>query len=360
MHQTAIIRFIRHYFGWRNWSVFVYNTLIENVFVLFYVALRHQLYSLRFVADFFIFVFFSALCTSYGYLLNDLSDKELDRVHGKSNTFSEDTFGKALLIVLFFLFLCIVFGIPFMMNRLFLPIWLGWLFLTTAYSARPFRLKEKGKLGLICVVLAQRVLPVCWMYTAFSYYVWSDWIVFTTYILFRGLSSDLNHQLEDYHKDMSTKTYTYAVEAGLRKAEKIFRFSLESENVLLGISLLIIYLRLPQFRFHGVSLILPVLLVHALSYGIAWRKMRFGGSNIDINPFKAGRKDIFQFMHHAFPSVLLPLYFLAVLACHSWVFLIPMLFLLFYRGFFSMGIARYGTFHALFRTVRSGFQNRRQ
>lgn len=231
--------FIHQYLGWRNWSVLTYNSAIENVFPIFYIALHDRLFSWRFAGDFFIFFLFSMFSTSYGYLINDLSDRDLDRAHGKANTFENDSLSKATLVVLFFLLLSLAFASNFWGKQGFLALWLVWFLITTFYSLRPIRLKERGKVGLAFVVIAQRVLPTLIVFAAFSHWDAITILVFTSYMLFRGLSSDVSHQLEDYHRNVATGTGTYAVQSGFEKTRKLFRVSLEMEKVLLFLCLLI-------------------------------------------------------------------------------------------------------------------------
>jgi len=281
----------------------VYNSVIENMFVLFYIALRQQLYSMQFILHFAIFLLFSSFCTTYGYLINDLGDIELDKLHGKDNTFKDDTKIKSFLIVLLFLMLSIISSLPFTDNPFFLILFICWLCIATAYSVKPFRLKKRGKVGLIFVVIAQRVLPALLIFSAFKHYEWIDVLVFTFYIFFRGLSSDLNHQLEDFQKDAGTETGTYAVKAGLEKAHKIFRLSLEIEKGLFIICLLLIFFKLKNLQLFGIPLILPVLLVYLLFYIFTWMKRIKHKTKINLNPFTSGRKDMFQFIYHPFFSI---------------------------------------------------------
>jgi len=332
--------FVNHYLGWRNWSVLVYNSVLENVFLIFYIALRNQFFSIYFIADFFVFFLFSMFSTTYGYLINDLADKNLDLRHGKQNTFEKDSRTKASLTVFLFLSLSVVFGLYFVKNTYFLFLWVSWTFLATSYSVKPIRLKERGKIGLIFVVLTQRVLPMLILFAAFGYYDWMDIAVFTTYILFRGLSSDLNHQLEDYERDRYTDTNTYAVRSGLHTAKKVFHFSLEAEKILLILCLGIMYLKLPQYKVYGVSLLLPVLVTYLLLCGLTWWRKASSPEGVDVNPFILGRKDIFQFIHHTFPSVLLPVYLLLLLVYENPVFIFLLLFLSVYRRLYSMELIR--------------------
>lgn len=331
-----IIESINQYLGWRNWSVLTFNSAIENVFPIFYIALHDRLFSWRFVGDFFVFFLFSMFSTSYGYLINDLSDRDLDRVHEKANTFENDSILKATLVVLFFLLLSLVFASKFFEKEGFILLWLGWFLITTFYSLKPIRLKERGKVGLAFVVIAQRVLPTLIVFAAFSHWDVVTVLVFALYMLFRGLSSDINHQLEDYHRDITTSTGTFAVQSGFEVTRKLFRLSLEMERVLLFFCMLLMYVQLPNDRIFGISLILPLIIVYLILVITAWFQIRWKSSKTDVNPFIPGRKDLFQFLHHGFPSVALPLYLLLFLITKNWIFVFILVFFVVYRKLYSL------------------------
>jgi len=333
------VHFINHYVGWRNWAVLVYNSVMENMFVIFFIALRKELYTPKFIMEFIVFLLFSSFCTTYGYLINDLGDKELDASHGKDNTFKSDSYLKACLIVLFFFLISVVFSFPFILNPFFLQVFIVWLLITTAYSIKPFRLKEKGKIGLIFVVIAQRGLPTLLIFFAFNYYEVIDIIIFTSYIFFRGLSSDLNHQLEDYKNDYITKTKTYAVETGFNKTKKAFVISLEIERVSLVLCILIMFFRLNKFHFYNIPLLLPLLLITLFMYGIIIKK-KLSDNELNINPFISKEKDIFQFIHHGFPSVVLPLFLLLILITKRPIFIGILVFYIFIRRLYSIDIIK--------------------
>lgn len=333
--MVHFVNFINKYLGWRNWSVFTYNAAIENVFPIFYIALHDRLFSWRFVGDFFLFFLFSMFSTTYGYLVNDLSDKDLDRFHGKTNTFENDSSSKAVLIVIFSFLLSLLFAIDFWGKQGFLPLWLGWFLITTFYSLRPVRLKERGKVGLAFVVAAQRVLPTLIAFAVFAHWEIITVVAFTLYILFRGLSSDLNHQIEDYKRDATTGTGTYAVQSGFEATQKLFRISLETERILLFFCLLLMYLKLTTYQVFGVSLGLLPVIIYAPLLVTVWIRNKGKKPHVDINPFAAGRKDLLQFLHHAFPSVVLPVYLLFLLLMKNWIFVTILLFLVIYRKLYS-------------------------
>lgn len=339
--MSPVVRFFNKYLGWRNWSVLTYNSVIENVFLFFYIAFLKGLSGSIFLFDFFAFFLFSAFSTTYGYLINDLADKELDKKHEKANSFEEDSPAKALLIVVFFFLLSVVFAVFFIRRPLFLWLWLSWVLLATFYSIRPVRLKERGKVGLFFVVIAQRVLPTVIIFSAFQYFGPIDVVLFTIYIFFRGLSSDLNHQLDDYQRDSRTGTRTYTVDAGFQKAKTVFHISLETERALLLVCLFCMYLKLPMPEIHGVSLFLPIVAAYVVLYALTWLQTTRQGIN-NINPFDHSSRNAFHFIHHTFPSVILPVYLLLFLVWRDWVFFLPLLFLVIYRRLYSVELIRKG------------------
>jgi len=328
--------FIDRYLGWRNWAVLLYNSIIENIFIVFYIALRRDIVVVDFFINLFCFVCFSIFSTTYGYLVNDLADMELDATHGKTNTFMRDSKAKAMVIVAFFGIISLVFGFRFVHNPVFIGLWLVWILSATFYSLEPLRLKEKGKIGLVVVVLAQRVMPILLLFAAFHFDAWLEVTFFTGYVLFRGLSSDLNHQIADYRNDTLTQTQTFAVGAGLGRAEKLFRISLTMEQVLLLVSLLVMYLNATALSVFGISLLLPPLVAGVVLVGAVWYKIV--ALDMWVNPFETGRKDLFQFLHHGFPSVVLPFYLLLLLVVRHWQFVAILIVLCIYRKMYSRDI----------------------
>ena len=328
--------FIRKYLGWRNWAVLQYNSIFENIFVIFYIALVTQNFSSAYLIDIILFIMFSVFSTSYGYLINDFADVDLDREHGKQNTFSNDSKTKAAGIVFLFLMISILFGLSFTDNYYFVGLWITWLIISTFYSLPPIRLKERGKLGLIFIVLAQRVIPILLMFAAFNFTIVWQMVLLGTYIIFRGLSSDVNHQLEDYYNDLKTSTKTFAVEMGNKIVRNVFRFSLEMEKILLAIILItffinLIYLDIPLY---GFLVLLGVLYLAAYLFSL-YQIIKSKGK-IEMNPFLPDQKNIFQFLHHSYPSVILGLGLNAILIRYNIYYLIILVLLMLIRRMYSL------------------------
>lgn len=314
--------FIKKYLGWRGWAALYYNSIFENIFIIFYITLRLPDFSNAFLVDILIFILFSMFSTTYGYLINDLADKELDRKHGKENTFADDSKSKAAVIVVSAFLISVLLGLRFCDNYYFIGVWIVWLAISTFYSLPPLRLKERGKTGLIFVILAQRVFPILLVFAAFEFaFIW-EIVLISMYILLRGASSDINHQLEDYENDLKTGTKTSAVELGKERLERILRIVLEGEKIFLLLVLILTVVRLNKIEILTIPVFLIPLIVFAIIYGISWiRLSHIANASIEtINPYYKKEKTIFQFIHLVFPNVFLPLYFIFVLIYYNYFY----------------------------------------
>ncbi len=345
-----MIQFVKKYLGWRNWAVFYYNSVTENFFVICYIIFITKNFSDTIIIQIFLFLFFSIFSTTYGYLVNDFADKDLDKLHNKSNTFSADSKKTAIVVVLIALSISILFSIPFIKNDFFLILWLTWLLLATFYSLPPLRFKEKGKLGLILVVFAQRVLPILILFAAFQFDRLLDILFIMNLILFRGFASDIYHQLEDFENDLITGTQTSAVEFGKSKLESIFRFVLEYEKIALLIVLVMFYVNLTPLKYLNIPVLSIPILLYLLGYGFSLlRKIKYGKLSVyEMNPFKNGR-DIYQLMHLAFPNVFFPIYLLIFIAINNWHFLIFIIGLIFIYRLYDLKFIKNSFISEIFR-----------
>ncbi|MGD9489562.1 MAG: UbiA family prenyltransferase [Calditrichaceae bacterium] len=319
--------------GWRNWAVFSYNSFIENIFVVFYISLITRDYSNTFLINLLLFYIFSIFSTSFGYLINDLADRELDKKHKKPNTFENTEVSIATGVVIAVFILSALPAINFISNRYFAFLWTLWTLAAIFYSVKPVRLKERGKTGLMVVVFAQRVLPVLLVFAAFRFNYLTDIILITFYILTRGLSSDVNHQIEDFHLDKKTSTNTFAVTAGLERIRNLFHLILEVEKLLFAAVLLLFVWRFQNYPA-GYTIIFSILTIIYLIL-LIFSYFRIG-NGADRNPFRINEKNIFQFLHHAYPSVMLPLAFIIILITNNLLFALVLLAFLFNKNMLSL------------------------
>jgi 4-hydroxybenzoate polyprenyltransferase len=310
-----LFSFISKYFGWRNWAVFYYNSFIENIFVALLLLFNHNDFSNTGLMNFFFFLGFSLFATSFGYLLNDLADKDLDKEHDKPNTFQNDSKGKAIFILLVFFVFCIGFGFKFFENGYFLFVWLCWLFLTVSYSLPPLRFKERGTLGLALVVLAQRGLPAILMLLVFGGGYSPEWILLFLYMLVRGFTSDMTHQLNDWELDMTTNTKTAVVYWGKEKALVYFKWNLLVEKILLSSILFWLALSNQQTGIKNLLFFLPLTIFILVYFLYIYELSR--NSRTENSTIPAHQKNSNQILHYVFPNLFLSFYFAVIITFNN-------------------------------------------
>lgn len=304
---------VLHYISWRDWSIINFNSCVENIFIFFYIALVQQEYGWNFITNFFLFYLFSSFSMSYGYLINDLSDMELDRLHAKQNVFENDSKLKAIIVVSFFFLLTNLLAYPFFGKKHFLILWGLWVFVATFYSLKPFRFKEKGAKGLFIVVTAQRVLPTLLIFSAFDFPINLYTSPIIIYIANRGFISDVRHQIKDLSNDLSTKTKTFAVEIGIEKAKKIFSFLLYLDLFLFSVFMSVFFTKLPWLEIGGLKInffsLLFIAYVMVLFFHFIQVFNRKNKTNYDPH-YETGYLNL---LHIAIPSIYLPLWILIFL-----------------------------------------------
>ncbi len=329
-----MLRLVKKYLGWRNWAVFLYNSVLENLFVLFVIALYKNRFDLNFVLQALVFLVFSILATTYGYLINDFSDRELDRAHDKANTFANDSTLQAVLVLIVVLLMCLVSSQPFWKSKYFLTLTVPWFLIATFYSLPPLRLKERGKWSLFFVAIAQRLLPVLILFAVFDFmHGWLP-VAIAFYVFLRGIASDLNHQLEDFENDRKTGTRTFVVSSGFRRAQTVFSLVLHLERLMLA-GLLAVFGFL--FKSRGWEVAFVLWATFAL-YLLALIVFYLQPSQWQKNPFDAEQKSIAQFLHHSYPSVVLPLGFNLAVTIVYWPFSLFLILQIFFRKLYSVEI----------------------
>lgn len=166
---------------------------------------------------FYLVVFMAVifLNASFGYAVNNLSDRRVDEVAGKPNPFIEMKYGTALLVVVGTLVLGL--GIAT------LGFWGKWdaialtavsFALAAAYSLKPIRFKERGAVGLVVSALAQRVVPLLIVMQVFNCWTVVS-IAFVALALVIGIRFMLIHQMDDLDNDIRSGVATFSTSRGL-------------------------------------------------------------------------------------------------------------------------------------------------
>ncbi len=337
MERTQRQKGLLHYLSWRGWGLIRYNSTWQNVWLLFYLGLVGRPLNLGYIRDVGLFLAFSLAGTAYGYLVNDLADRELDRRAGKPNAFHQSSRGQIVAVMTGSVLLMTLLGAPFARHPGFIPLWSTWILATTAYSLPPLRLKERGAVGLATTIVAQQTLPAAMTVAALGAPpLWSA-LPLLLYITLRGISSDVGHQMRDRARDRSAGARTFAVARGHRVVARLYGLNLELEALAFGAALVTLGVTLPRMEIAGqpVSPIWPLLGLYLPllvgTFGRAWRRLDRGAwvDPYDESP-EGPPRDLLHFLHQTFPTVLLPLYLSLWLTWDYWpnvVFLMGLLIL---------------------------------
>lgn len=292
---------------------------------MFYLILKHSLYSMYTISQFVNFLIFIVLVSIYGYLINDFFDLEIDRKQGKQNAI--DKIGKARggLIISLIFFVSLLLALNFVVKDYFLYLLVVIYFLATFYSAPPIRFKEKGITGLFIAFLTQYPIPVMMIFSVFDSFGGLDMWGFVIFTTVSGATIEIGHQLSDLKRDITTETKTFAVKHGYNKMDRLYQTFLLLNLVSMFGILIIMYFELRLIDIYGqINVMLPPLLTYIILSLIVIRKFMQDKEQL-VDPYHIkGGKDIFNITYTLFPNCLLPFYLSCITFMNYYLFVILM------------------------------------
>jgi 4-hydroxybenzoate polyprenyltransferase len=172
-----------------------------------------------------------------GILINDLTDREIDRHAGKERWITRlpPLVGLMIPVILLtsgFLALIKVGG-----NLPVLASFTATALLGTLYSLKPVRFKERGIWGILAYSFSAAILHALVPWALFRPALWLLPLLFSV-ILAEKWVQILFHQIVDFSSDSVEKVKSFAVVAGRGKAERALRFVL---NVALAADLVLLF-----------------------------------------------------------------------------------------------------------------------
>lgn len=201
-----------------------------------------------------------------GYLTNDWADRSKDRVAGKYNPTSTWSNYRFIAFLVLFASAALLpwYILPLDGNSIALIILE--LLLFVLYAFPPFRLKERGVLGVLSDALYAHVVPgvlasyTFYLFTGKSFENFELFIIaLITWQFFSGIRNILYHQLIDVDNDVRSKTITFVTQIGVSKANRIIRYLLlPLEFVFFGLFLIVI-----TQQFYLTYIIIPLGLVYS-------------------------------------------------------------------------------------------------
>ena len=166
----------------------------------------------------------ASICTivgiaGFGYLTNDLGDKDKDKAIQKENVTSDLSLFNLVVLFVLFLLLAIAPWFYFPMRKWSYLLLFTQFFLFYIYAFPPFRFKEKGILGVVVDALYAHVNPAILAAYTFHLFTGEGYQNFTSFIillgvwqLFVGIRGILFHQHKDYLNDINSGTRTFVNE----------------------------------------------------------------------------------------------------------------------------------------------------
>lgn len=324
MRVNNFLEFIR----WKDWAL---GKIPIFCTICFYIFLTYRMFSITDIKYFFIFLIFASINSIYGYLINDLGDRKLDRLHGKRNSFENRDNKTIALIFLVILGIMILSAMVFVHRDCFLLLWLIQVFISTFYSIPPIRLKERGAAGLFAAFMAQYPLPVALLFAAFEKFGGWDMVLFAICITISGITLEIGHQKYDFARDSKTGTVTFAVRKGYDFTAKMYSHALQLDKLSIGAMIALMVVKIPWVNLplapFKMTPILPLAIVYLVLYFQTMRKTVLRpNKSWAIDPYYNGKRDIFNIMYVLLPNFVIPIYLAGLMTCYYYYNLIILLF----------------------------------
>jgi 4-hydroxybenzoate polyprenyltransferase len=182
----------------------------------------------------------------FGYLSNDLGDRDADRKAGKANLLLEISMGQTLGILGLFVGLSILpWVLYFPLSALSISCLGAEFLLFILYVLPPFRLKERGWMGLVTDALYAHAIPT--FLAAITFYALASkpwlqaWPLLSGLVAWQfclGLRNILLHQLKDADNDRRSGLRTCVTQAGEERALRLLAQVLVPMELLTWLALL--------------------------------------------------------------------------------------------------------------------------
>jgi 4-hydroxybenzoate polyprenyltransferase len=200
----------------------------------------------------------SCICFSFafGYALNDLADRHVDRLAGKRRLIVDlhPLAGGGIIALL--AIAGIVSLLPFYRAPYLLALVLASYVVAALYSLPPVRFKERGWIGVMVSAAGEYAFPVLVISALFRSIGWETGLLAMLFLI-SGLRGELVHQLLDYKTDRQAGVQTYAVKRGrIASLWQVRWLVFPIELALLGAVLAAMLWRLPELA--------PFLVLYAL------------------------------------------------------------------------------------------------
>ena len=232
---------------WKEWNT---SKLSLAFLIFYYLIIVNKNFTTTSLLSFSNFVALMCFLASFGYMINDFSDREVDKKVGKQKVITKISPHVAQFILFSIFLLGILISFPFWKhNYVFLVLLIAIYMLSSSYSLPPLRFKEKQWMGIIVASITQRVLPAFLCFIAFNYFSW-DSLLFLLLYFTVGIRGEMVHQIKDYKNDLKTNVKTLITSTGILEGTHYLLFYIiPIEITLLIFTLVVMLIKIPLLRF---------------------------------------------------------------------------------------------------------------
>lgn len=302
--------------------LYKFSLIFCSIYVVLFFGNQLNTYILFYL---FISILLSIGIAGLGYIMNDIKDFKDDLQNNKPNLFNKFSNFQSVILVVIFVLLSIFPWLYLPIDKYTFYLLAIEFLLFYVYAFPPFRLKEKGFLGIITDALYAQVVPCLLAIYTFSKIANTILplkllALYAIWLLFVGMRNIIKHQVEDFDNDIKTKTKTFVTVYGIGYSKKINLNYLFPIEFILFISLLII-IKTPYF----------IVLLGYLFYT----------TTLFIKRNKTNKIDLFQFINtrvfNEFYEIHLPIILLVTFSYFHSFFVIILIFnvILFYPIYWS-------------------------
>jgi 4-hydroxybenzoate polyprenyltransferase len=262
----------------RAWKLALLGPAPYWYFPIFYVLLstRADVSSIGLAA----LVVAMMLSASWGFLLNDLADRDADAKSGRADALHGHGLSKGAMWTLILLTAVVSWAIVFLIGG-------GWVFkivlaidyfVATVYSMQPLKLKVRKFWGFFANSVMERPLPILVFLTYMHYYT-PETIILP--VLMELTWSVFKHQAADVREDIAANVITFAASLGEKLSTAIVRKVLNPVSVF---SLLLLIAMAWAAIDYLRTLLLASFLITAVAIVVAYLGERAGRLTVYITP----------------------------------------------------------------------------
>jgi len=208
----------------------------------------------------------------FGYFINDLTDARQDALAGKPNGIAGLTKLQQLAILLFILLLAFLPWLYLPLRKSNAPFLILQFVLFILYSVLPFRLKERGFVGVLTDALYAHINPSLLAALTFIIITGKSVLELRYYLLFLilwqlflGIRNIVQHQITDKANDSNANVRTFVANTSFKEPSKLITH-LVLPLELLSFILFFSYLGLHGLGWQGVSFCCTMLLLQFITF----------------------------------------------------------------------------------------------